>query len=160
MDLTAFSRDFTRVVAEASGAMRDLHTGDWALPRGEDKWSRLEVLGHLIDSAINNHQRFVRALTEDSLEWPNYDQVAMVEVQRFGGMPPTLLVTLWESLNLYLARLIAVIPEEKLGTPCKIGTNPFVSLEQLVESYVDHLQHHLDQIFEGLDSPYRRMSVK
>lgn len=37
------------------------------------KWSKKEILGHLIDSATNNHHRFVRVQFETNLKI-SYDQ--------------------------------------------------------------------------------------
>lgn len=145
----------TRLVVDASGVFREMGAADWTRTRGEGAWTRLEVLGHLIDSAVNNHQRIVRAMAEGEVTWPGYDQEAMVRVQRFGTAMPGLLVGLWESLNLFLARLIGMIPEERLGAECRIGVDPAVTLEYLVNDYVVHMQHHLRQIFEGMEVEVR-----
>src|SRR5262245_57257735 len=70
-----------------------------------DKWCPRELVGHLIDSAANNHQRFVRARFQDDLVFPGYDQDAWVEVQRYRDAPWGELVELWHGLNLHLARV-------------------------------------------------------
>ena len=145
----------TRMVADVSGVFREMGIADWTRMRGVGSWTRLEILGHLIDSAANNHQRFVRAMAEGDLTWPGYDQEAMVRVQQFGRAKPVLLVGLWESFNLYLAGLMAVIPAERLGARCVIGGEPAVTLEFLVVDYVAHMQHHLRQIFEGMEVEVR-----
>lgn len=110
-------------------------------------------MGHLIDSAANNHQRIVRALLVDALEWPGYDQVGMVRVQRFSELEPETLIGLWEGYNLLLAHVIGGIPEHKLATPCAIGGAPAMTLAHLVEDYVAHMEHHLRQILEGVGEP-------
>jgi hypothetical protein len=89
---------------------RQMGVGDWTRSRGEGAWTRLEILGHLIDSAMNNHQRFVRAMAEGAVTWPGYDQNAMVLVQQFGSANPVQLVGTLESLNHYLARIVSLIP--------------------------------------------------
>ncbi|MFN0105658.1 MAG: DinB family protein [Bryobacteraceae bacterium] len=155
MEIVELSREVTLLVADASGVFREMGVGDWTRTRGEGTWTRLEILGHLIDSAANNHQRFVRAMAEGDLVWPGYDQEAMVRVQRFGRAAPSLLVGLWESFNLYLARLMVLIPVERLGARCVIGGGEPVTLEFLVTDYVAHMQHHLRQIFEGMDVAVR-----
>jgi hypothetical protein len=58
-------------------------------------WSRKQILGHLIDSASNNHQRFVRALLQDELRWPNYEQEGCVRVQRYQDMAWRDLAAFW-----------------------------------------------------------------
>lgn len=148
--LRVLSASLSRLVADGAAVFRQMDAADWAYRRGHGQWSRLEILGHLVDSAVNNHQRFVRAMAQDSLAWPGYDQNAMVEVQRFGSAPPSLIVNLWESFNLYLAHLIAATPEASRGTICTIGGKAPVTLEFLMTDYVAHLQHHLRQIFEGM----------
>src|SRR5512133_2545004 len=90
-------------------------SGRPALPGG---WSRKQLLGHLIDSASNNHQRFVRASLADSLEFPSYDQNGCVRVQAPAGAAWAVLVSLWSSYNRYLAHIIGHLPPDKLGVVC------------------------------------------
>jgi len=118
-------------------------SGQPALPGG---WSRKQVLGHLIDSASNNHQRFVRAALADALEFPNYDTPGSVRIQEVESGGWTMLVDLWASYNRYLAHVIRHLPAAKLEVVCRIGPNAPVSLRYLAEGYVQHLVHHLDQI--------------
>jgi DinB superfamily len=115
-------------------------------------WSRKQVLGHLIDSASNNHQRFVRATLQPSLDFPGYDQDGNVRVQAIQEAEWSLLVSLWAAYNRYLAHLIAHLPAYKLDTPCRIGAGEAVTLAFLVSDYLTHLGHHLGQIGVG-DSP-------
>lgn len=114
-----------------------------ALPGG---WSRKELIAHLIDSASNNHQRFVRAAQQNALYFPAYDQAANVVVQIPQQAPWPVLTALWANYNLYLAHIIARLPAHKLGTVCRIGKNDPVSLAFLVDDYIVHLEHHLKQI--------------
>ena len=65
------------------------------------------------------------------------------------------MIALWESFNLYLARLISIIPADRLATKCMIGGREPVTLEFLVTDYVVHMQHHLRQIYEGMDVSVR-----
>jgi hypothetical protein len=109
-------------------------------------WSRKQVLGHLIDSASNNHQRFVRALLQPSLDFPGYDQNGNVRVQAIQEAEWSLLVSLWAAYNRYLAHLIAHMPASKLDTPIRVGAREPVTLAFLVSEYLTHLCHHLHQI--------------
>src|SRR6266404_865845 len=109
-------------------------------------WSRKQVLGHLIDSASNNQQRFVRAALQTSLDVPGYDQDGCVRVQAVGEADWTLLVSLWAGYNRYLAHGIAHQPASKLETLCRIGSDEPVTLRFLAEDYLRHLLHHLGQI--------------
>src|ERR1700676_684523 len=105
-------------------------------------WSRKEILGHLIDSASNNHQRFVRAQLQDELRWPSYDQSGCVRVQRYQDARWIDLVGFWAAYNRFLAHVLAAVPEQKRGTPCWIGAYPVMTLEELAADYLTHLEHH------------------
>lgn len=109
-------------------------------------WSAKQVIGHLIDSASNNHQRFVRAALQDSLDFPSYEQDRCVHVQAVQQADWPLLISLWASYNRYLAHVIAHLPAAKLSTPCLIGSAEPVTLEFLATDYLAHLLHHLRQI--------------
>jgi len=114
------------------------------------KWSPKEVLGHLIDSAANNHQRFVRAQQTDALTMPGYEQNHWVSSQGYQDADWSHLVALWTHLNLHLADVIARIPPSKYSVPCTIGGDAPVPLEAIVVGYRDHLHHHMAQIRERL----------
>ena len=114
-----------------------------ALPGG---WSRKQVLGHLIDSASNNHQRFVRTMLQPSLDFPGYDQVGNIRVQAVQEADWVLLISLWAAYNRYLAHLIAHIPPSQLDMPCRIGAGEAVTLGFLASDYLTHLRHHLHQL--------------
>ena len=110
------------------------------------KWSRKEETGHLIDSAANNHLRFVRAALEPEYRGPGYDQDRSVTLHGYQELPWPELVELWRRYNLLLAELIQRIPADKLGTQCFVGAYPPMTLRFLIEDYVLHLRHHVDHI--------------
>jgi hypothetical protein len=114
--------------------------------RGSGTWSRKQILGHLIDSALNNVQRFVRAQHETQLSLPDYDQPGWVAASGYQDRPWGDLVALWTVLNVHLAHVMARIPATDLGTPCRIGGSEPMTLELVVRDYMRHLRHHLDQI--------------
>ena len=124
-------------------AISDARAGEPKLPGG---WSAKQVIGHLIDSASNNHQRFVRAALADSLEFPAYDQNGCVRIAAVGEMPWEGLLALWSSYNRYLAHVVARLPAESLDRQCRIGDNQPVTLRFLATDYLSHMRHHLEQI--------------
>ena len=109
-------------------------------------WSPKEVLGHLIDSAANNHQRFVRAQRTDALTLPGYEQDHWVASQGYQDADWPHLVTLWTHLNLHLADVMDRIPPAKYSVRCVIGDSSPIPLESIVIDYLDHLRHHMAQI--------------
>ena len=114
----------------------------------EERWSIAEVIGHLIDSAVNNHQRFVRGQHDQPLVFPKYEQNFWVKAQDYNSCPWENLVQLWRLMNLHLAHIIRQIPDEKLRNKCTITPNEPVSLSFLIDDYLVHLKHHLNKINE------------
>ena len=115
-------------------------------PGGESTWSPKEELGHLIDSAANNHVRFVRALIEPEFRGPSYAQNDWVQAHRYQDMPWLTIIEFWFQYNSFIAALLKQVPEEKLLTACFVGSGAGVSLEFLVEDYLLHMQHHVDHL--------------
>ena len=111
-------------------------------------WSRKQILGHLIDSASNNHQRFVRCLLGGGLTaWPNYEQNGWVETGRYQDLPWAGLVEFWTGYNRLLDHILSHAPQEKFALRCEVGDSD-QSLGELASSYLDHLEHHLKQILD------------
>ncbi|HUD98058.1 MAG TPA: DinB family protein [Bryobacteraceae bacterium] len=140
------SAALARIVDDAELLLRQVSHEESGRPLLPGGWSRKQVLGHLIDSASNNHQRFVRAALADALEFPAYDTPGSVRVQDVENAPWPMLVDLWASYNRYLVHVIRHLPAAKLDVVCRIGSNAPVSLRYLAEDYVRHLAHHLEQI--------------
>lgn len=134
------------IVAEAEPKLRQIDAGVSAQPILSGGWSRRQVLGHLIDSAANNHQRFVRAALQPSLEFPGYDQEGCVRVEAPQEADWLLLISLWANYNRYLAHIIAHLPASKMETVCRIGDGEPVPLHFVISEYITHLIHHLGQI--------------
>lgn len=153
-----FLRDFHATVMDATHRLLAISEEQSAQQPSPDKWSIKQVLGHLIDSAANNHQRFVRAQFTDDLVFPGYEQENWVNAQKYNDEPWSDLIQLWHFYNLHLLHVIAAIPEHKL-TQARIRHNldeialhpvdkkDTTTLDYFVRDYLVHMQHHLDQIF-------------
>jgi hypothetical protein len=148
------SEELTQAVESALPALLQTTEPESKKPALPGGWSRKQALGHLIDSASNNHQRFVRASLQDSLEFPGYDQDGCVSVQAVQEAPWPLLVALWADYNRYLAHVIAHLPDSKLEAACRIGSNDAVTLKFLAEDYLKHMLHHLGQIGAAAPQEY------
>jgi hypothetical protein len=111
-----------------------------------DKWSRKQVLGHLIDSAANNHQRFIRLQLAPELHFPGYQQNEWVVLNGYASRPWTELVALWASYNRHLAWVIEQLDPAALSHIWDTGNNRY-TLEFIATDYVAHLHHHVAQIF-------------
>ena len=140
------SEQLLSVIDAAEPRLREIGALESTKPILPGGWSRRQVLGHLIDSASNNHQRFVRAALQPSLDFPGYDQEGNVRLQAPQEADWSLLVSLWASYNRYLAHVIARLPAAKLETAVRIGAGEAVTLGFIASDYLIHLVHHLSQI--------------
>ena len=140
------SEKLLAAVDAAEPKLRKITDAESAKPILPGGWSPKQVIGHLIDSASNNHQRFVRASLQATLVFPAYDQDGNIRVQAVQDANWPLLITLWAAYNRYLAHVIAHLPPAKLETSCRIGPDQPVTLGFLATDYVTHLVHHLNQI--------------
>jgi hypothetical protein len=111
-----------------------------------NKWSKKEIIGHLIDSATNNHQRFVRGQFEDNPSIA-YDQNRWNAFNFYQQIDGQQLIAFWEIYNRQLVALIRCIPGENLRRTCLVGSQP-LTLDFLINDYVKHLEHHLHQIVD------------
>ena len=134
------------LIEKADRELRDIRERDSSLPCLTGGWSARQVLGHIIDSASNHHQRFVRALIAGEVAFPKYEQDSWVQAQLYQQRSWRELFNLWLAYNRHLLHVLAHTPEQKLDAACKIGDAEPMTLRDLVTSYMDHLQHHLNQI--------------
>ncbi len=110
------------------------------------KWSKKEILGHLIDSATNNHQRFVRMQLTAHLELPGYDQEEWVRLQHYQDRPWREIIDMWQVYNTQLVEVIRNIDPKALRNTWRAPDGKDVDLEFVVRDYLVHMRHHLDQI--------------
>lgn len=141
-----YSETIVRLVKRERERLLSTKEEDVVSKPSTDKWSKKETLGHLIDSASNNHQRFVRAQFTEMLVIPGYVQREWVGGQNYAGESWRQIVELWSAYNMHLAHIIKSIPSEKMSVQIKIGENDPMTLEAVIADYVRHLEHHLVQL--------------
>jgi len=144
-----FVRDLRQTVESAAQQMLEIPESQSERRPAPGQWSAKEVLGHLIDSAANNHRRFVKTQLKEDAVFPGYEQEGWVAVQKYQQASWADLIALWKAYNLHLAHVASSIPEEELKRSLRIGQNAPVSLEYVVRDYDRHLQEHLRQLFSA-----------
>jgi hypothetical protein len=152
-----FLNDFRQTIELASPRLLEISEAQSGIARSDGKWSPKEIIGHLIDSAANNHQRFVRAQFTDELVFAGYQQEEWIQAQHYQDEPWNALVQLWKFYNQHLLHVITRAPEEtrtKLRSKHnlhqiasdQISENEPVTLEFFMRDYLDHMKKHLKQI--------------
>jgi hypothetical protein len=156
-----FLKEFRDTIVSATARLRDIPEAQSGEKNSPDDWSAKETIGHLIDSAANNHQRFVRAQFTGDLVFPGYQQDQWVSSQNYRNESWSEVIQLWSAYNLHLVHLASAIPEDVLTKPRSphtldriafnlVDKNVSATLEYLIRDYVDHLRHHLNQIFAAV----------
>jgi hypothetical protein len=155
--MTDYADDLRATVTEAFASLSAVSEEVAARRPAAGKWSAKEIIGHLVDSAANNHQRFVRAQAQDDLIFSGYEQAEWVAVQRYQEAPWQELLTLWRVYNLHIARIVDVMPADvrlrerrrhnlhELAWEAVPADQP-ATLDYFMRDYVKHLHHHLGQI--------------
>ncbi len=154
-----YAEDLRTTVTVMSSSLAGIADEAAARRPAPGKWSSKEIIGHLIDSAANNHARFVRAQLQGDLVFPGYAQDDWVALQRYQEASWQTLLVLWREYNLNLARVMEAVP-----TNVRLRKNPRhnfheigwkaipvdqpATLDHLMRDYVGHLHHHLNQIQE------------
>ncbi len=112
-----------------------------------EKWSRKEILGHLIDSAINNLQRFTEIQFENKpYKIRKYNQAELVKANDYQNSEVEEVLKLWISINNRIKNLIKQQTKETLNFKIELDNGTISDLRFLIVDYVDHLEHHINQI--------------
>jgi hypothetical protein len=156
--MQGFVRDLKQTVESAAQQLLQISEAESEVRPAPDQWSAKEILGHLIDSAANNHRRFVQAQLKDDLVFAGYAQESWVVVQQYQRASWAGLISLWRAYNMHLAHVVSSIPEDALKQRRRqhtldriawqtVSEDTPVSLEYLIRDYYAHLQMHLEQLF-------------
>ena len=115
-------------------------------------WTRKQILGHLMDSAANNRQRFVLAATDGHFAGPNYKQEPWVNAHGYVSQTWATLLRWWVTEHEILAAVVDNIPEDRLAANCVMDDDAPVTLRFLIEDYIEHQRGHLVQMSIGVTS--------
>ncbi len=110
-----------------------------------EKWSKKEILGHLIDSATNNHHRFIRAQFEDK-PFISYNQNDWNHASPYNKMDTSHLILFWTFYNRHLLNIISSLTEEQLKRQVSVKAGESLTLGYVIDDYLVHLEHHLKQL--------------
>ena len=124
------------------------------------KWSLKQIMGHLIDSASNNHQRFVRMQLQQDIGSFSYQQEQWNAAQKYQLEPWVDLVELWAMYNTHLAHLIEHVDPGALDHTCDMDYAHPAKLRFVMEDYVRHVKHHVEQLLSGGDAGERKKWVR
>ncbi|MBC7841850.1 MAG: DinB family protein [Gemmatimonadaceae bacterium] len=160
-----YSDELCATVTERRDSLRRISDDAAAMRPSPDAWSAKEIIGHLIDSASNNHQRFVRARWQDDLIFPGYEQDGWVAAQRYNDRDWLELVDFWALFNRHLAHVMDSVPDEVRLRPhtrhnlherawTVVPAGQPTTLDYFMRDYVGHLRHHLRQL-DALNLPVR-----
>jgi hypothetical protein len=152
-----YIEELRAVVERCGSALARIPDAESARRPAPGKWSPREVIGHLIDSASNNHRRFVEAQFTGDLVFTGYRQDDWVRVQAYQYAPWPGLIALWRAYNLHIAHVMDATPDAVRTTPRarhnldevawkEFAREPPATPGDLMADYVDHLKHHLRQI--------------
>ncbi len=149
--------DFSARLASAESDLKAITELEAIEPHRPNAWTRKQVLGHLIDSTINNHVRFVMAALDGEYTGQAYHAQGWVSMHDYANMLWSDLLALWKAHNSLLARVVRQIPEDKLTSECRVGNEKPATLRYIIEDYLHHMEGHIIEITES--QALRRMSA-
>ena len=157
--MNATADELRQIIEDVVPKLRKLEEPQISQRPAPKKWSRKEILGHLIDSACNNQQKFVRMMQQPHLDFPGYRQDDWVDLQNWAAADWQEMIVLWSAYNRHIAFLIEHVDPTYLKNTITIeGTGPF-TLEFVMPDYVEHLKHHMKQIFPDINLDNRFVNV-
>lgn len=134
------------IISDAERFLSEIdEKGSYSVPGS--KWCIKEIIGHLIDSACNNHQRFIRLQSGNMIGFPGYEQDEWVETAHYKDLEWKVIKGLWINYNKAILNIINQIDRKKLKN---YWETPDMSLEFIAKDYLRHIQHHLDQVKKAI----------
>jgi DinB superfamily len=142
LDPAELSERLAAVLRRAMPWLVTVSEAEASVPEREGKWSAKQVIGHLIDSAVNNLGRIVRMQIESGQSFSGYEQMAWVSLQHYAEREWSQTLALWFALNEHVAWMIGHVDRARLANRGVIEGD-LVTLGFLIEDYVAHMEHHL-----------------
>lgn len=116
---------------------------------GPNKWSKKEILGHLLDSAVHNLVRFTESsYSAKPYQYRPYNQDELVKTNKYQTAPTEDLLLLWLYLNKQIIRIMESRSIEELETAIELKDHSIVTLKYLITDYPEHMEHHINQIIQ------------
>lgn len=149
-NFTHITEGIARVIDNEEQFLIDLHEDVLTLKRNKQNRNIKQILGHLIDSASNNHQRMIRLQYNEILEFPDYrqDNDRWIALQDYQNADRMNLIQLWKYYNLHIIQVIRSVDTSKLNNCWYDFEGTKVTLKQMIEGYLEHLHLHMDEIHE------------
>jgi hypothetical protein len=142
LDPAELSERLAAVLRAAMPWLVTISEAEASVPECEGKWSAKQVIGHLIDSAVNNLGRIVRLQIEAGQSLPGYEQMAWVSLQHYAEREWAQVLALWFALNEHVAWTIGRVEKARLAHRGEVAGEP-LTLGFLIEDYIAHMEHHL-----------------
>jgi DinB superfamily len=142
LDPAELSERLSAVLRSAMPWLMTISEAEASIPEREGKWSAKQVIGHLIDSAVNNLGRIVRLQIEAGQSLPGYEQMAWVSLQHYAEREWAQVLALWFALNEHIAWMIKHVEKTSLVNSGVID-GEILTLGFLIADYVAHMEHHL-----------------
>jgi hypothetical protein len=153
------AENLRKTVSEVLPLLQNFSDADASDKPQPEKWSKKEILGHLIDSACNNQQKFVRTMAEKQVDFVGYRQNFWVDSQNYNAADWNDLIIFWRFFNLHLAHIIENVKPKFLANEITIENAGTFTLEFIMKDYVEHLKHHLNQILPEADFKHEFQNI-
>ncbi|MGA2572336.1 MAG: DinB family protein [Terracidiphilus sp.] len=146
---TQLAIDFRAELGRIEDALLALPPALADVPSRAGGWTRKEIVGHLLDSAANNRQRFVRAAIDGQYAGPKYAQDEWVAAHGYADQPWETLLRWWKAEHEILTAVVDRIAEERLEATCVVGDDQPATLRFVITDYLRHQKWHLKQLQAG-----------
>jgi len=156
MNYSNITTGIDKAVNEWEAKLIDLSIDIISERRNSQNRTIKQILGHLIDSASNNHQRIIRLQYNKELMFPDYrqDNDLWIELQNYQDEAWNDLIQLWKYYNKHMIHIINSVRVEMLNSTWHDFEGTKVSLDQMINGYLWHLELHLSEINELISEKY------